>query len=682
MQSQAVALALSCIALALVALVLSSSQTYRSPVAHANHEDGHLHDWSLAPGAQTALLQKLISGPTPTLCSDEFPSSTQTAATRWRDTAGTGGGNTIDLFAYQSGCTGADIIVTTAGFSVCAPGSHGCTQPSGIDSDYGLVLPIYIRMNPSLFGSGEQWPDGHSHTTADITHELGHALGHADYDGCPGGQATLMDTTEACPYSTPQPLDEDNYHKAYHADAVASFAGTSGGQGPHAVRFTWDGSDIHNEREYLINWRNNCTGQWQPLYAPPKNSSSKTLTGLQGGLQEFQILPLTNADPQHAPPYAGEARNVTVNVVASLTAPAGMAASFPSTTANRFEWPAVAGADHYKIRADFVPAGVFTPSCAPAKGAEEQDSITGTQYDDALPIALAPVYRRVMACTAADLCSALSSAFTVSEQFDSGDWDYVFTYYRSVDDINLDFINFNPNLMALQLDIRDGITSSSPLVTSSACIPYGAIGSVGLMSASSFSSGNLAAGGHGVVDAGECAPTPNHTGDSSTVGSGQIPPQAGPCCKPAADGNLSGVYDLQVMDQSFALTLFHCISRLDHDSGTNIIKSSSQCYVDFPGQGDPADVLSGVNVPGEGVDFPNPGPPPPPPYTIRQPTKGSGFFDTTGTSPECVFYFPLAASCSVIYSCFADVGAGVLGPNLGIWLVIGDPKNNPAFGKV
>ncbi len=86
MRSQAVAVALSCIALALFA-----SQTFHSPIARANHDDGHLHDWSLAPGAQTALLQKLVSGPTPTLCSDEFPSSTQTAATRWRTTAGTVG---------------------------------------------------------------------------------------------------------------------------------------------------------------------------------------------------------------------------------------------------------------------------------------------------------------------------------------------------------------------------------------------------------------------------------------------------------------------------------------------------------------------------------------------------------------------------------------------------------------
>ena len=41
-------------------------------------------------GGQTALMQKLVSGPTPTLCSSEFPSSTQAAATRWRTTAGTG----------------------------------------------------------------------------------------------------------------------------------------------------------------------------------------------------------------------------------------------------------------------------------------------------------------------------------------------------------------------------------------------------------------------------------------------------------------------------------------------------------------------------------------------------------------------------------------------------------------
>lgn len=213
--------------------------------------------------------------------------------------------------------------------------------------------------------------------------------------------------------------------------------------------------------------------------------------------------------------------NVTVNVVASLNAPSGMAATFPSTTVNRFMWPAVNSADHYKIRTDFVPTGVFSPSCT--------GNIAGTQYDAAVPGSqyhLIPWYRRVLACTSAGLCSPLSAAFTVSERFNSGAWNYVFTLYRSVDDVNLQFINFNPGPMALQLHIRNGDASDSPSVTDSACISPGAVGSVGPMSAYySFSNNRLATQPHDVESEAACAPT-----HSTTVGWGFIPPQSGPCC--------------------------------------------------------------------------------------------------------------------------------------------------------
>ncbi|MCH8066636.1 MAG: hypothetical protein IIC90_12555 [Chloroflexi bacterium] len=168
----------------------------------------------------------------------------------------------------------------------------------------------------------------------------------------------------------------------------------------------------------------------------------------------------------------------------------------------------------------------------------------------------------------------------------------------------------------------------------------------------------------------------NSGGNSVSAGA---PPTPTP--KPGTDGNLSGIFDREFTNPSFTVTLYHCISRTDHDATTNVIKSSSQCYADLPGLADPADVLADVNVPGEGPTAGN-GPPPPPPYTNHSPTKGIGFFDKDGTSPECVFYFPAAASCSVVFSCFEDLGAGSFGPNVGVRFVTGDPMDNPSFGKV
>ena len=70
-------------------LLIQISPPAGVPKAAASHEDGHL--------IENGLLKRLIEGVNgapspPTLCSPELPSSTQTAAQRWRDTAGTGGG--------------------------------------------------------------------------------------------------------------------------------------------------------------------------------------------------------------------------------------------------------------------------------------------------------------------------------------------------------------------------------------------------------------------------------------------------------------------------------------------------------------------------------------------------------------------------------------------------------------
>jgi hypothetical protein len=137
-------------------------------------------------------------------------------------------------------------------------------------------------------------------------------------------------------------------------------------------------------------------------------------------------------------------------------------------------------------------------------------------------------------------------------------------------------------------------------------------------------------------------------------------PTAGPT-KPAADGNLSGVFDLWVPAGAFPSAvkgtgLFHCISYQTHDATSNAIKSASQCVADTD-LGDPNSQLP--DIAGEGADG-IPGPPPPPPYTAAVPAKGLGTYNP-GTDT------------ATITSCFDNLGGGS-GPNIIASVVIEDAK--------
>ena len=155
---------------------------------------------------------------------------------------------------------------------------------------------------------------------------------------------------------------------------------------------------------------------------------------------------------------------------------------------------------------------------------------------------------------------------------------------------------------------------------------------------------------------------------------------AGPTpTKIANDGNLGGVADILVGNLANNIALFWCISKTDHATSNNEIKTALQCNIDVPGQGETGDtppnwcdVAFACNpsldepdlTPGAGL----------PPYTSFPPAKGFGFYYPDGNlapaEANCA-----GQPCTYTVSCFQDVGppAG-LGPNIMWAATILNPK--------
>ncbi len=274
-------------ALVLFGFVMAASP----PVSvFADHEDGGLYDWG--SGIGYLLDQALIDGIPLSVCSDDFPVSTAAAVGAWNDALGLEN----DAFSYSGTCGDTFIEVVSSdplpGGQANCGGAHACIVFTGWnDEDDALVFPATVHMYSPLF------TDGNSHTTQDVVHELGHALGYG-HRTCTGGD-TVMDTTDPhCGPTTPTARDLALHHSAYHADAVSSLSTTVTSQ--RTVGMTWNPAAIHNEKQFQV-WRTFAhEGIWQlPWYGGRNTSATGSMSVAPAGWWYYGTWSANWADNEH-----------------------------------------------------------------------------------------------------------------------------------------------------------------------------------------------------------------------------------------------------------------------------------------------------------------------------------------------------------------------------------------------
>ena len=266
--------------------------------ALANPYDGNPRDWCDEsedpvlcrdyPGIQLALRQSRIGsgameGKLAYVCSLQFSNATQIGVYSWNGQLRASNQwytpkADFSVFQWNPTCDWADIRVGTDNFGYCPPGAHACAYPQARDYDQHSLGFTWVALNPSGHLEGQTyvpWSDNQSsdrfeHTYRDIAHELGHSFGVGEYVGCPYGVPTVMDKSEDCWSSFPQPLDAYNYYKLYHVDQAENVRAQI--TGSNTITFWWDQTipgrtelpnDIPNERRFCVYrvgvWGKDCT---------------------------------------------------------------------------------------------------------------------------------------------------------------------------------------------------------------------------------------------------------------------------------------------------------------------------------------------------------------------------------------------------------------------------------------
>lgn len=214
--------------------------------------------------------------------------------------------NMIGKSLFTSGCppyTGIVIVDREEGFCGYMPDGSpywACTQYPGQESPVFLriaVTPIVSTLGPALQRSV-------------IGHEMGHDLGFGHWPTC----NSIMHPY-CLAFTDPQPVDEQNYEKAYSVEGVTGLTGHS--PSPGHVSLSWSpvnsgGEELCNEKEFQV-WRQKWGGGWDYAATAGQNSTGLEFGDQPSGTQTYAVFSMTLALPNSFGGYATQSVDVQLS---------------------------------------------------------------------------------------------------------------------------------------------------------------------------------------------------------------------------------------------------------------------------------------------------------------------------------------------------------------------------------